>query len=160
MRADFAGSGSSSTNGNFELIEMSAFWWAVLTACIWGVVPLIEKLGLIRSDPTIGVFARSLGVILGVVIFGLLWSPWKALINLSVHSIALLALGGFLASFVGQLVFYQALKSGHVSQVTPVSGAYPLVAAILGWLLLHEPMSTSRVLGVVLIILGVLLLRR
>lgn len=139
---------------------MSAFWWAVLTAGIWGVVPLIEKLGLTGSHPTIGVFARSLGVVLGVVIFGIWWSPWKAVMSLSVRSFVLLALGGFLASFVGQLAFYQALKTGPVSQVTPVSGAYPLVAAILGWLLLREPITTARVLGVALIVLGVSLLRR
>jgi len=139
---------------------MNAFWWAVLTACIWGVVPLIEKLGLLQSSPTIGVFARSLGVVVGVAIFGVLWSPWKALGSLNARSFALLALGGFLASFVGQLAFYQALKGGRVSQVTPLAGAYPLVAAILGWVLLREPMTASRVLGVVLVVLGVLLLRR
>jgi len=139
---------------------MSAFWWAVLTACIWGVVPLLEKRGLALSDPTVGVFARSVGVMVGVAMFGLWWSPWKAMARLSVQSFALLALGGFLASFVGQLVFYHALKIGHVSQVTPVSGAYPLVAAILAWIVFREPITTARVLGIALIILGVLLLRR
>jgi len=142
------------------MTPMSAFWWAVLTAGIWGVVPLIEKLGLTGSSPTIGVFARSLGVVVGLVIFGFWWSPWRALGSLSVRSLVLLALGGFLASFVGQLAFYHALKTGHVSQVTPVSGAYPLVAAILGWLLLREPITLIRILGGVLIVLGVVLLRR
>jgi transporter family protein len=138
---------------------MSAFWWAVLTACIWGIVPLLEKQGLGHSDPTVGVFARSVGVVIGLVIFGALWSPWKALLNLQVGAFALLALGGFLASFVGQMVFYHALKIGHVSQVTPVSGAYPLVAAILAWIIFREPITTARVLGVVFIVLGVLFLR-
>ena len=45
---------------------MSAFAWAVLTALIWGVVPLLEKAGLKSSDPTIGVFARSVGVLVAV----------------------------------------------------------------------------------------------
>ena len=139
---------------------MSAFWWAALTACIWGVVPLIEKLGLSRSDPTTGVFARSVGIVLGLVVFGLWWSPWKALGELPIRSFALLALGGFLASFLGQLAFYHALKLGQLSQVTPIAGAYPLVAAVLGWLLLREPMSPARLLGAVLVILGVTLLRR
>ena len=139
---------------------MTAVWWSLVTALIWGVVPLLEKLGLVHSQPTVGVFARSVGVLVGVVIFGLWWSPWKALGNLSARSFALLALGGFLASFVGQMAFYQALKSGTVSQVTPVAGAYPLVAALLGWVVLREPMTPGRLSGVALIILGVLLLRR
>lgn len=139
---------------------MSAFWFALLTALIWGIVPLIEKQGLARCDPTIGVFARSAGVIVGVLILGLWWSPWKALANLNAGSFALLALGGFLASVVGQMMFYHALKVGHVSQVTPVSGAYPLVAAILAWVFFREPITAGRLVGVLFIVIGVLLLRR
>ena len=139
---------------------MTAFLWALLTACIWGVVPLIEKAGLAQSDPTIGVFARSLGVLLGLVVFGFLWSPWKALLGLNVRSLMLLALGGFLASFVGQWAFYHALRTGRVSQITPVAGAYPLVAAVLGWWILREPLTLSRVAGVSFVVLGIALLRR
>ena len=139
---------------------MSPFWWALVTAAVWGLVPLIEKLGLVRSDPTIGVFARSMGVLIGVVMFGLLWSPWKALSQLSARSFLLLALGGFLASFVGQLAFYHALKTGQVSSITPLAGTYPLVAALLGWWLLGEPMTLGRIVGVGCIVAGVWLLSR
>ncbi|MBI2885320.1 MAG: EamA family transporter [Candidatus Omnitrophica bacterium] len=139
---------------------MSGFWWALLTAGIWGVVPLIEKLGLNGSQPTVGVFARSLGVFAGFVAFGLWWSPWQALGSMSRASVALLALAGFLASFVGQLVFYQALKVGNISQMVPISGAYPLVAAALGWIVLREPLSAGRLLGALFIVAGVVLLRR
>ena len=139
---------------------MTAFFWALVTACIWGVVPLIEKLGLAQSDPTIGVFARSFGVLGGIVAFGLWRSPWKALMGLSLRSFALLALGGFLASLVGQWTFYHALKTGRVSQMTPVAGAYPLVAAVLGWWILREPLTLARVAGVSCVVLGIALLRR
>ena len=138
----------------------SAFWLSVLTACIWGIVPLLEKQGLMGSDPVTGIFARSVGVFVGFLLVGLWWSPWKALWALSGRSFALLALGGFLASFVGQMVFYHALKIGHVSQVTPVSGTYPLVAAILAWLVFREPITLTRVLGAILVVVGALLLRR
>ena len=139
---------------------MSGFWWALLTALIWGCVPLLEKWGLAQSSPAIGVFARSVGVAVGAVLCGLIWKPWQAVLALSVRSFALLAIGGFLASFVGQMMFYQALKAGRISQVTPVAGAYPLVAAILGWWLLREPLSATRLLGVVFVVAGVLLLRQ
>lgn len=139
---------------------MTALWWSLLTACIWGIVPLFEKMGLGTNQPTVGVFARSIGIVVGFVVFGLLWSPWKALGALSVRSFTLLALGGFLASFVGQMAFYQALRTGPISQVTPVAGAYPLVAALLGWFVLREPITPSRLCGVLFIIAGVLLLRR
>ncbi|MBI3324343.1 MAG: EamA family transporter [Candidatus Omnitrophica bacterium] len=139
---------------------MSAFTWALLTAFIWGIVPLLEKLGLTGSQPTVGLFARSVGIIIGVIVFGALWSPWKALSELSVRSFALLALGGFLASFVGQLAFYRALKVGGLSQVTLVAGSYPLVAAALGWFFLREPLTPMRVVGALLIGCGLMLLRQ
>ena len=141
---------------------MSAFGWALLTAGIWGLVPLLEMLGLRWGavPATLGVFVRSLGVVLGCLVFGWRWSPWTSLRTVGLPSVLLLAAGGFLASFVGQLAFYRALKAGALSQVTPVAGAYPLVAAILGWWLLREPMTVSRIAGVACIIAGVCLLRR
>src|SRR3989338_8902234 len=100
---------------------MSAFLWALLTAAIWGVVPLLEKLGLGSTSPAVGVMVRSFGVVVGLLLFGWLWSPWSALRSVSWSSILLLGGGGLLASFVGQLAFYHALKSGAISQVTPVA---------------------------------------
>ncbi len=138
---------------------MSAFWWAVLTACVWGMVPLIEKVALQHTDPWIGLCARSCGVLLGLVVFGLIWSPWKAMSSLAPSTFALLALGGLLASFMGQFTFYHALKSGQLTQIVPLAGTYPLVAAILGWLLMREPLTLPRVIGVLLVVSGVWLLR-
>jgi len=140
---------------------MSAFLWAVLTACIWGVVPLMEKAGLGGMvPPTAGVLIRSVGVLIGLLLFSLVGAPWAAVRVMTWPSILLLAGGGLLASVIGQLAFYHALKFGTLSQVTPVAGAYPLVAAILGWLILREPFTVSRGLGVVCIVAGVVLLRR
>ena len=138
---------------------MNAFLWALVTAGIWGIVPLLEKVGLGQAPPTVGVIVRSFGVVAGVLICSWLWSPWAAIRALGWRSTLLLASGGLLASFVGQLAFYHALRSGAVSQVTPVAGAYPLVAAMLGWWVLQEPVTASRALGVVCVVAGVMLLR-
>lgn len=139
---------------------MTAFLWAALTACIWGVVPLMEKIGLRgASSPAAGLMVRTLGVSCGLLVFGWIWSPWSALRSFSWQTTALLAGGGFLASVIGQLAFYQALKSGGLSQVIPVAGTYPLVAALLGWVVLREPLSAARTVGVLLIVSGALLLR-
>ena len=139
---------------------MSAFLWALLTACIWGVVPLMEKVGLGSAPPAAGVVVRSAGVVVGLVVATWLWSPWAAVRAMPWTSVVLLALGGLLASFVGQMAFYHALKSGALSQVTPVAGTYPLVAALLGWWVLREPLTLPRLLGVAFVVLGVVLLRK
>jgi len=102
---------------------MTAFLWALLTAGIWGLVPLMEKVGLSASAPTVGVVVRSFGVVLGLVCFGWMLAPWSALRTLPWSSLALLAGGGFLASFVGQLAFYHPDHLGSVNLVTDGSGA-------------------------------------
>lgn len=141
---------------------MSAIGWALVTAGIWGVVPLIEKVGLGGGTvpPMVGVMARSVGVLIGLFVSSVVWSPWKALSAMGWLSFGLLAAGGFLASFVGQVAFYKALSAAAVSQVTPAAGAYPLVAAVLGWLVFREPITVPGAVGVVLIVLGVALLHR
>jgi len=37
---------------------MTAFLWAIITACIWGVVPIFEKTGLTRATAFAGLFYR------------------------------------------------------------------------------------------------------
>ena len=139
---------------------MTAFGWAVLTAMMWGVVPLMEKVGLGTSPPAAGVAVRSFGILAGLLVWSLISPPWSAIASMRIGSILLLAGGGLLASFLGQMVFYQALKLGAISQVTPVAGAYPLVTALLGWLVLREPLTASRLLGVVCVVAGLVLLRK
>ncbi len=139
---------------------MSAYGWALITAAIWGIVPMMEKAGLGQAPPAAGVAIRSLGVLVGLVVFSLIWSPWAACAAMPARSIVLLMAGGCLASFVGQMAFYEALKSGAVSQVTPVAGAYPLISVLLGWLILREPFTLSRALGALCVVAGIALLRR
>ena len=133
--------------------------WLLLTVLIWGTVPVLEKMGLGAVPPATGVFVRSAGVALGALLVALIARPWAAMAQTPPRSVLLLASGGFLASFVGQMTFYQALKAGDVSRVVPLVGAYPLVAALLGWWLLHEPLTVSRAAGVLCIVGGVILLR-
>ena len=139
---------------------MNAFLWALLTAAIWGVVPLMEKIGLGQAPPAVGVLVRSVGIVLGLIVYSFCGAPWSQVRGLSWLSMLLLAGGGLLASFMGQMAFYHALRAGAVSQVTPVAGAYPLVAALLGWFVLREPLTTMRALGVGFVVLGVVLLRK
>ena len=136
-----------------------AGWWLLMTVLIWGTVPVLEKLGLGAVPPTVGVFVRSAGVAVGALLVAMIARPWAAMAQTPARSVLLLACGGFLASFVGQMTFYQALKTGDVSRVVPLVGAYPLVAALLGWWLLREPLTVHRAVGVLCIVGGVILLR-
>jgi len=138
---------------------MKPFFWALMTAMIWGIVPLLEKAGLAGVRPQIGLYGRSVGVLAGLALYSILVPPHIAFREMDLKSFSFLALGGFLASFVGQFVFYHALKTGETSKVTAVAGIYPLVTFLLSWIFLSEGVTVSKLCGITLIVFGVVLLR-
>jgi len=139
---------------------MTPFMWALLTAITWGFVPIIEKMGLAKISPMIGLFYRCLGVVIGIVL--LLAIENKAIRQSfsALHPGMLLLIGGgFLASVVGQIFFYMGLKNGESSQVVPLAASYPLVTFILAAILLGEKVTISKIVGLVFIVLGIFFLK-
>ncbi len=133
---------------------MNAFWLATSAAVIWGFVPLLEKVGLAKLDPMVGLFYRSIGVLMGLVILGLFMVKPAEIRSVDMRSALLVMTGGFFASFVAQILFYQALKIGDMSWIVPISGSYPLIAFLLGVFILGEAVTPVKVGGALLIILG------
>lgn len=138
---------------------MNAFMWAILTACIWGIVPIIEKFGLTKVEPFTALFYRCLGVLFGILILGIFVVKPDKLKTVDMRSAVLLMFAGFLASFVAQITFYHGLKIGEVSRVVPISGTYHLIAFILGILIFGEAITLAKAFGMLLIVSGVWFLR-
>ena len=134
---------------------MTAFKWAIITACVWGVVPIIEKAALSRVTPFVGIFYRCIGVALGMVLLGIFLTARKELTDINLRSLVLLISAGFLANFVGQLLFFHGLKLGEVSSFVPIAGSFPVVSFILGVVLFGEAVTPFKVGGVALITLGI-----
>ena len=68
---------------------------------------------------------------------------------------------GLLAGFAGVFFFYLGLSlpGGEISKLRPIAFSLaPATAVVLGWLILHEPMTVRTAIAVVLIISGVLML--
>lgn len=139
---------------------MNGFYWAVLTAFIWGLVPILEKLGLAKIDPLSGLLLRSSGVLIGAAVLVMVKSEHlSAVLKADWKTIFFLVFGGLLASFIGQICFYRALRGGEVSKVVPIAGAYPLVSFLTGIIFLSEAITLPKLVGVLLILAGIVLLR-
>ena len=138
---------------------MTAFWWAILTACIWGVVPILEKLGLAKIDPFVALFYRCLGVLLGLLFLGIFIVKPEQLKVVPPRTIIILMAAGFLASFVAQITFYHGLKMGEVSRIVPIAGMYYLISFLLGVFLLGEALTFTKIFGLLLIVSGVWFLK-
>lgn len=138
----------------------NSFWWAVLASLAWGSSGFIEKIGLHHAQPLPGVVARGIGVMVGVGLLALTSSTASGqLTSMGWRSFFSLAGGGILASVVGQIFFYRALKDGEVGRVAAVGGSWPIFAFFLSTLFLGEPVDLRRVTGVLCVIAGVILLR-
>lgn len=138
---------------------MTAFGWALLAAVVWGFCPLLEKAGLSQVRPMAGLFYRSMGVLIGLVLLALFWVKPEEIKSVDARSALILALAGFLASFVGQYFFYNALRLGEASRLAPIGGSYPFVTFIVGVLILGESATPMKLAGVVMIAAGVWLLK-
>lgn len=73
---------------------------------------------------------------------------------------ATFALATGLCAALGLVCAFLALRHAEVSVVVPVMSAYPIVTVLLSALVLSEPVTASKGVGVALVIGGIILLSR
>ena len=139
---------------------MKSYYFAILAAIVWGIAPIAEKIGLKNIEPLSGVLVRSSGIVLGAAVLAILNSDLaKTALKADPKTVLFLFLGGILASILGQIFLYNALKHGEVSKMVPIAATYPLVSFLLGLLFFGETFTILKGLGIGFVILGVFLLR-
>ncbi len=134
--------------------------WAGVTTLLWGMASVVAKLGLARVDPFIGLSVRTAGVAVALVLTGLAAGKFTSFKHLDTRTLILLLGEGILASYLGHLTYFYALKTGRVSSVVPITAAFPLVAMLAAILVLGERITLGRTLGSLLIVLGAYLIKR
>ncbi len=131
----------------------------IATALLWGATPIIEKIGLARVDPLVGVTIRSFIVTIGLFLLTFLLGKGKELGSLDGKSILLFGLSGVMAGLLGMWTYYSALKVGATSKIVPIAASYPLVTTLLSVLILKEGVTFPRVIGTALIVIGIWLVK-
>ena len=127
----------------------------IITTLLWGMTPIMEKVGLTKVDPLIGVTIRSGIVTAGLFILTFLLGKGKALMTVDGRSFLLFSASGLIAGLLGMWTYYSALKMEATSKIVPITAAYPLVTALLSVLILKEGVTLPRVIGTVLIVIGI-----
>ncbi len=127
----------------------------IVTALLWGITPIIEKVGLRKVDPLIGVTIRSAIVTAGLFILTFLLGKGKSLMEVDGKSLLLFGASGMMAGLLGMWTYYTALKMEATSKIVPIAASYPLVTALLSFLILREGVTLPRVFGTALIVIGI-----
>jgi len=78
--------------------------------------------------------------------------------NINVSGWIFIALEGICAALLGQLCYYYALKSGDASMVVPLIASFPLFTFIIASIFLGDKVTLTKLLGLALIILGVVVI--
>lgn len=136
-----------------------AFLFALLTAAFWGAATVLDKLALVRIQPLVGVVVRSLAI--SVVAVAALAATFRERTweNVDARSWLFIITAGMFSGLLGQWTYYKALKYAEASRVVPIVGGYPLIAFVLGVLVLGESITAQKLFGVVLVVGGIVLLR-
>jgi len=142
---------------NAQQIGFAAF--ALAAAVSWGLAPMFGKAGLSATDPTTGLLIRTLGVAAVLTVYALATGGFARVAAVGWRPAAFLLAEGILASLVGHLAYFYALKFGEASRAVPITASFPLVAVLAGVLFLGESLTPAKIAGVVLVVAGVWLLK-
>ena len=132
------------------------FWCSLATIGLWGVWGFLAKAASRSMTPANLFLLGSLGNLLVFPVFVILYGkefrfPWSSLDHYSA------VLAGIFGA-VGTVLFYVAVAKGEVSRVMVMTAMYPGITVVLAYLLLHEPLTTHKLIGLGLSLIGVVLL--
>ena len=147
---------------------MHAILLAIGAGLCWGIGELFTKsvLHTKQVGPITAIMVRStvalpalwIAYLVATRVIGSERGDWWRTIETPV--LLKLVLGsGLVAGAAAMIFFYSALSVGEISRVKPIAFTLaPAVAVLLGWLILQEPMSVRKGVGVTLILAGVAML--
>lgn len=133
------------------------FLYAFFGMLCWGLAPLFGKLGLFRMDPVTALSFRTL--IAATLVMGWLVGFWKYSHINQIFTVpplfwAFIAIEAVLATLVGDLAYFAALKWGNINYVTLIMSCSPLVTMFFSYFFLNEPVTSAQLIGAFFIITG------
>ena len=131
--------------------------FAFIGMLCWGVSPLFAKMGLSNLNPLVGLSLRTFFTA-SVLFFWLIISGKGAeLASIPPKAVILLVIEAMLATLIGDLAYFAALKQGSASIVMLIMACSPVVTIICSLLFLHETLTLMNLVGGCLVIIGLIL---
>ncbi|SHH91285.1 transporter family protein [Sporobacter termitidis DSM 10068] len=134
------------------------YFFAIIGMICWGIAPFFAKMGLENVNPVVGLSVRTFFT--AAVI--LLWLTFSGSIgelrNIPARTLLLLIVEALLATLIGDLAYFAALKRGSASIVMLIMSCSPVVTILCAILFLHERLTFTNLLGACLAIVGLILI--
>jgi len=129
-------------------------WYALLCIFWWGVWGFLSKIGSNTANPlqmqvlfTLGMLPVALAMLVQM----------RGNLDRNIGGITFGLLSG-IATGVGTLGYYAALRNQNASIVTPVTGLFPVLTVLLAFLVLRERLNKLQMWGMLLALASIVIL--
>lgn len=133
--------------------------WTLIAMAAYAVMVILLKFSLRSIPPEAAVFVTNTFLVVGAFLWAI-YRGVKITDHLGMNQPTLLLVISGLALTVAIVSQYVALSRGPVSTVYPLFGMNIAIVAVLGFLILSEPVSIQRIAGVILAAGAIFLLAR
>ena len=139
----------------FRRKKFMVFILALFGMICWGIAPIFAKIGLNNANPFSALLLRTLFAASLISSWFLFTGNISALKSIPFNSWYLIGIEAILATLIGDLAYYAAIKKGDVSFVTIIMSSSPLVTIVCAMIFLGEQITIERIIGAAFIILGI-----
>lgn len=129
-------------------------WYALLCIFWWGLWGFLSKIGSEAATPMQMQILFTLGM-LPVAVGMLLQMRWKLDRDRGGVTYGLLC---GIATGLGTLGYYAALREQNASVVTPLTGLFPVLTIVLAFVVLRERLNRVQMGGMVLALASIVIL--
>ncbi len=133
------------------------FLLALVGMLCWGIAPIFAKIGLNNINPFLGLTLRTLFTAVMVSGWMLISGSAYQIKTIPVNAWVLMGIEAVLATLIGDLAYFAAIKKGNVSLVTIIMSSSPLVTVLCSAIFLGEQITLTRVIGAGLVVIGIAL---
>jgi bacterial/archaeal transporter family protein len=133
--------------------------YALLSMVFAGFTSVIAKIGLGGISGELGIVIRTCFVFAFVMVFALIRISPSELGTLTRPNVQWLAISAGTTT-LSWIFYYKALELGKVSTIALIDKGSFVVAIVLAWLLLKEPITLRVALGSMLILTGLVIVAR
>ena len=146
--------------GWFERMGSPYFFWISLAVLGWGVSPILEKLGLLKTSPAMILLIQGLvcALFAGAWILHSDRGEVAASSELGLYTLGIVIGSCIVGDLIGGYAYLKALSFEGVGRTIALISIYPLVTLMLSLLFLHEQLSLVNAAGVLLVVIGIALI--
>lgn len=127
------------------------------SALFAGVTSILAKCGIRKTDSTVATAIRTVVVLAFSWLMVFVAGSQSQISGIDGKALLFLVLSG-LSTGASWLCYFKALQLGDINKVVPIDKSSTVLTILLAFVFLHEAISLSKGIGVVLIAVGTLLM--